>query len=303
MTRRVPVLSLAVLALIVIAGLFAPLLSPDNPDTQILSSALQGPGAHHLFGTDDLGRDVLSRVLWGIRPLGVVSIIGVALGASIGTAWGLTAGSARGAVESVMMRLADIMLSIPPIVLAVLLALLFGAGEKSAVIAITLVLWPQFARVSRVDTISVLSSDFCQLARVAGLRPARIIRAHVLPNIMNNAVVLGTLSFGTAVLVSSALSFLGLGTEPPRPDWGNMLAEATQYPTAWWLLVFPGLCLTIAVLAVNSAGDWLRDALDPGLMVTAGPAGPAVAAPATPLQLSGAGADGPAALPFDGRTG
>jgi ABC-type dipeptide/oligopeptide/nickel transport system permease subunit len=241
---------------------------------------------------------VFSRVLWGVRPLGVVSVVGVALGGSIGTAFGLTAGSARGAVEATMMRFADIMLSIPPIVLAVLLALLFGAGEKSAIIAITLVLWPQFARISRADTITVLASDYCQLARVAGMRRIRLMRSHVLPNIMNNVTVLVTLSFGTAVLVSSALSFLGLGTEPPRPDWGNMLAEGTQYPSAWWLLVFPGLALTLAVLALNSAGDWLRDALDPGLGVLAGPV---EALPAGALQLSGAGAGGSAALPVDGR--
>jgi peptide/nickel transport system permease protein len=297
-TRRLPVLAIGFLVLIVVVATFAPLLSPDNPDSQLLQNALQSPSVRHLFGTDELGRDVFSRVLWGIRPLGVVSVIGVALGGSIGTAFGLIAGSSRGAVEATMMRFADIMLSIPPIVLAVLLALLFGAGEKSAIIAITLVLWPQFARISRADTIAVLASDYCQLAWVAGMRRIKIIRLHVLPNIMNNVTVLVTLSFGTAVLVSSALSFLGLGTEPPRPDWGNMLAEGTQYPTAWWLLVFPGLALTLAVLAVNSAGDWLRDALDPGMGLAAGPV---EAVPAGALQLSGAGAGGSAALPPDGR--
>jgi peptide/nickel transport system permease protein len=300
MKRRAPVLSIAVLGVILVAGIFAPLLSPANPDTQMLQNALQGPSAHHLFGADELGRDVFSRVLYGIRPLGVVSVIGVALGGSVGTAYGLIAGSARGAAEAAMMRFADIMLSIPPIVLAVLLALLFGAGEQSTIVAVTLVLWPQFARVSRADTITVLASDYCQLALVAGMRRARIIRSHVLPNIMNNVVVLGTLSFGTAVLVSSALSFLGLGTEPPRPDWGNMLAEGTQYPSAWWLLVFPGAALTLAVLALNSTGDWLRDVLDPGMSMTAGQAefGPAGA-----MQLSGAGVGTPSAMSSGGRAG
>jgi peptide/nickel transport system permease protein len=261
--RSVPVISIVLLGLIVIAGIFAGLIAPYNPDTQNLAAALQHPSAQHVFGTDDLGRDVASRVVYGIRPLAVVAIVGVFLGAAFGILIGLIAGSARGWGESVLMRLADIMLSIPPIVLAVLLALLLGAGEESAIVAIALVLWPQFARVARADTASVLVSEYCDLARVAGLTRFKIIRRHVVMNITNNLVVLGTLSFGTAVLVSSALSFLGLGTEPPQPDWGNMLAEATQYPTAWWMLVFPGAALTIAVLSLNRLGDWLRDVTDP----------------------------------------
>jgi peptide/nickel transport system permease protein len=261
--KSAPVVSIALLALVVLAGLLASVIAPYNPDTQNLVGALQHPSAAHVFGTDDLGRDVASRLVYGIRPLGLVSIVGVALGATFGIVIGLISGSARGWVESVLMRLADIMLSIPPIVLAVLLALLFGAGEESAIIAIALVLWPQFARVARADTVSVLASEYCDLARVAGLSRFTLIRRHVVMNITNNLIVLGTLSFGTAVLVSSALSFLGLGTEPPQPDWGNMLAEATQYPTAWWMLVFPGAALTIAVLSLNSIGDWLRDVTDP----------------------------------------
>jgi len=261
--KSAPVVSIALLALVVLGGLLASVLAPYNPETQNLAAALQHPSAQHVFGTDDLGRDVASRLVYGIRPLGVVSLVGVAVGATFGILIGLISGSARGWVESVLMRLADIMLSIPPIVLAVLLALLFGAGEESAIIAIALVLWPQFARVARADTVSVLASEYCDLARVAGLSRLTLIRRHVVMNITNNLIVLGTLSFGTAILVSSALSFLGLGTEPPLPDWGNMLAEATQYPTAWWMLVFPGAALTIAVLSLNSIGDWLRDVTDP----------------------------------------
>jgi peptide/nickel transport system permease protein len=261
--KSLPVISIVLLGLIVICGVFAGLIAPYNPDVQNLAVALQHPSAQHVFGTDDLGRDIASRVVYGIRPLAIVSIAGVVLGAAFGVLIGLIAGSARGWVESVLMRLADIMLSIPPIVLAVLLALLFGAGKESAIIAITLVLWPQFARIARADTVSVLASEYCDLARVAGLSRLGLIRRHVVMNITNNLVVLGTLSFGTAVLVSSALSFLGLGTEPPQPDWGNMLAEGLQYPTAWWMLVFPGVALTIAVLSLNSLGDWLRDVTDP----------------------------------------
>jgi peptide/nickel transport system permease protein len=261
--KSLPIISIVLLGLIVICAVFAGLIAPYNPDVQNLAVALQHPSAQHVFGTDDLGRDIASRVVYGIRPLAVVSIVGVVLGAAFGVLIGLIAGSARGWVESALMRLADIMLSIPPIVLAVLLALLFGAGKESAIIAITLVLWPQFARIARADTVSVLASEYCDLARVAGLSRLSLIRRHVVMNITNNLVVLGTLSFGTAVLVSSALSFLGLGTEPPQPDWGNMLAEGLQYPTAWWMLVFPGVALTVAVLSLNSVGDWLRDVTDP----------------------------------------
>lgn len=288
--KSLPIVSIVLLGLIVIVGIFARLIAPGSPDAQNLAIALQHPSAQHVFGTDDLGRDIASRVVYGIRPLGVVAIVGVALGAAFGIVIGLIAGSVRGWGESVLMRLADIMLSIPPIVLAVLLALLFGAGEESAIIAISLVLWPQFARVARADTVSALASEFCDLARVAGLSRFTLVRRHVVMNITNNIVVLGTLSFGTAVLVSSALSFLGLGTEPPQPDWGNMLAEGTQYPAAWWMLVFPGIALTIAVLSLNTIGDWLRDVTDPtarsravadGLGLPVLPADGALVAPAS----------------------
>lgn len=261
--RRAPVGSLVVIIAFVLVALLCPVLAPYNPNAQGLANALAPPNLHHLFGTDELGRDMLSRVLYGTRPLAIVVSLSVALGATVGSLYGMLAGAVGGLVELLLMRLVDIMLSIPAIVIAVLLATIFGAGETSAIVAITLVLWPQFARVARADTVTVIRGDYCQLARVAGLGELGLLRRHVIPNISNNICVLVTLSAGVAVLVSTALSFLGLGIEPPAADWGSMLADASQYLSAWWLIVFPGAALAGVIMAFNAVGDWLRDVLDP----------------------------------------
>lgn len=265
--RNAPVISLTVLALFVLAALICPILAPYNPDAQQLSIALSPPSLHHLFGTDELGRDVLSRVIFGARPLAIVVSLSVAIGAAVGSLYGVLAGAVGGIVELILMRIVDIMLSIPAIVVAVLLAAIFGASETTAVVAITLVLWPQFARMTRADTASVIHSEYCQLSRVAGLGERRVVLRHVIPNVSNNICVLVTLSAGVAVLVSTALSFLGLGIEPPQADWGSMLADASQYLSSWWLIVFPGAALAAVIMSLNAVGDWLRDTLDPNRKV------------------------------------
>jgi peptide/nickel transport system permease protein len=177
--------------------------------------------------------------------------------------WGLIAGSGDGAVPLVMMRLADIQLSIPPIILAVLLAVMFEPGVRTSIIAIALVTWPLYARVVRAETLKVRSSDYVALARVAGFSRAKVLRHHIVPNIMNSFVVLCTLQLATAIIFAAALSFLGVGVQPPRPDWGNMLAGGTKYLDNYWLVVLPGLAIALLVLSLNVIGDYIRDRLDP----------------------------------------
>lgn len=264
----VPLLATGFLVLVVVVGLVAPWLVPLDPYQQRLTDALlpplsDGSLGFHFLGTDELGRDTLSRLILGTRPMLLVAVSSVLLAAVIGLVVGLTAGFLGGPLDAALMRVSDIQLSIPPIVLAILLAAALSPGVASAVLAITLVTWPQYARVIRAETLRVSTADFVKAARVAGLARPRILGIHILPNIMNLVVVLATLNLAIAVIISAALSFLGVGVQVPRPDWGNMLAGGTQYLQSWWLVVFPGLAITLTVLALSLAGDHLRDLLDP----------------------------------------
>ncbi|WP_219415340.1 ABC transporter permease [Pseudonocardia nigra] len=264
----VPLLATGLLVLVVVVGFAAPWLVPHDPYQQRLTDALLPPLSHgqlglHVLGTDELGRDTLSRLMLGTRPMLLVAVSSVLLAATVGSAVGLTSGFRGGALDAVLMRVSDIQLSVPPIILAILLAAALSPGITSAIVAITLVTWPQYARVIRAETMRVSTADFVQLARVAGLSRPRILGLHVVPNILSLMVVLATLNLAIAVIISAALSFLGVGVQVPRPDWGNMLAGGTQYLQSWWLVVFPGLAITLTVLALSLAGDHLRDLLDP----------------------------------------
>jgi ABC-type dipeptide/oligopeptide/nickel transport system permease subunit len=261
-------IALGFVVLVVVAGIFAPLVAPMDPNKQVLHDALLPPGSvgrsgRHLLGTDELGRDIASRLVYGIRPLIVVILLSVSIAAFFGLLFGLLAGTAPRPGEATMMRVADIQLSIPPIILAVLLAVVLAPGVKSTVIAIALVTWPQYARVVRAEVLRVKTSDYVALARVAGLGPLRSLRDHIVPNVMNTFVVLCSLNLSVAIIFASALSFLGLGVQPPTPDWGNMLAEGTQYLNSWWMVVMPGIAISLLALAFNRLGDDLRDRLDP----------------------------------------
>jgi peptide/nickel transport system permease protein len=260
-----------VVAAIVVA-FAASIVAPYDPYKQNLIDSLLPPGSHglagrHLLGTDELGRDILSRLIYGVRPLLAIVIVSVSLAAVFGLAYGLLAGSAPRAPATVLMRLADIQLSIPPIVLAVLLAVILAPGIRTSIVAIVVVTWPQYARVVRAETLRVRTSDYVALARVAGLSRWKILRHHVVPNVMNTFVVLCTLNLAVAIIFAAALSFLGVGVQAPRPDWGNMLAGGTRYLQSWWLVVMPGAAITLLVLSLNIVGDHLRDRLDPRLAV------------------------------------
>lgn len=263
-TNRAGVIASGVLVFVVVVALAAPWLMPYEPNKQDLSAALLPPlsDGHHL-GTDELGRDVLSRLMAGGRPILFVAFASTTMALLVGVLAGLVAGFLGKTTDAVVMRVADIQLSVPPIALAVLLAAIIGPGVTSALVAIPLVTWPQIARVVRSDVMRVGASDFVALARVAGLGSWRILTRHVAPNVATVVVVVGTLNLGVAVIYSAALSFLGLGVQAPRADWGNMLAGGTQYLDSWWLVVFPGAMITLVVLCMTLVGDAMRDWLDP----------------------------------------
>lgn len=268
-TDKIVLVCFALVAAVAVLGLLAPWLAPYSPQDQMLRSALEPPGTSgadglHLLGTDALGRDILSRLLYGIRPLGTIVVIAVTAAASFGFVYALIAGFTKGQIGNVMMRLGDIQLSIPPVILAIVLAVSMEAGVRSVVIAIALVTWPEYARVVRSEVLRVRTSEYVQLARVAGLNRRRLLRHHVVPNVLNTFVVLCTLNLSIAIIFASALSFLGLGVQAPTPDWGNMLADGTAHiRTSWWMVMVPGIAITTMVLALNIIGDHLRDVMDP----------------------------------------
>lgn len=248
----------------IVVAVVAPVLAPYDPYAQDLGSALQPPlSSGHWLGTDELGRDVLSRLIFGGRPVLFIAVVSSAIALAVGAILGLFSGFFGGFFGALVMRLADVQLSVPPIALAVLLAAVIMPGVKSALIAIALVTWPQVARVVRSDVMRVATSDYVQLARVAGLSRMQVLRRHVAPNVSTVIIVIGTLNLGVAVIFSAAMSFLGLGVQAPRADWGNMLAGGTQYLDSWWLVVLPGMIITLVVLSVSLLGDALRDSLDP----------------------------------------
>ena len=261
--------ALGLVTLVVLAALTAPWLGLRDPLQQDLSAVLLPPGssgAHgsSLLGTDPIGRDVLARLVFGIRPLLTIIVLAVSLAAAFGLLYGLVAGFSRGRLGQVAMRIADVQLSIPPVILAIVFAAAMQPGVKSVVIAIALVTWPQYARVIRSEVLRLRTTEFVLLARTAGLGRGQILRRHIAPNVLNSFVVLVTLELSSAVIFASALSFLGVGVQEPTPDWGNMLASGTAYmQTSWWLVVLPGLAITALILSINVIGDRLRDFADP----------------------------------------
>jgi peptide/nickel transport system permease protein len=264
--RDVSWISLGWLAIVVVAGLAAPLVAPQSPLTQHLSYANQAPGFHgggqtYLLGTDNLGRDLLSRLIYGIRPMVEVAVLSVLIAGAIGLLLGVTAAMSRGWAESLIMRVTDIQLAMPLFILALLLAFTLRPGLDSSVIAIVVATWPYYARLVRTDVIRSRNSAFVQLARVAGRHGIDLTVRHVIPNSLNSFAALCVLNLGVAVTIGAALSFLGVGIQPPAPDWGNMIAQGTQYLNEWWLVTVPGLAFCSVVIAINSVGNFVRGRL------------------------------------------
>ena len=260
----------AVVALFAAIAVLAPLVAPHDPARQTLLARLRPPGfatasgLTYWLGTDDVGRDLLSRVIHGARASLAVALLSVTVSTVVGTALGLVAGWYRGPVEIVLMRLVDIMLSIPAILLAVLAVAVIGPGFGTLIVVLGLTRWPRYARVAYAETLRVATLPYIKAAELAGAGAARILLRHVLPNIAGPLVVVATVEFGLMILFEAGLSFLGLGIQPPTPSWGSIMSSGRQYvERAWWITLFPGLCLFMLVLSINIFGDWLRDRLDP----------------------------------------
>jgi ABC-type dipeptide/oligopeptide/nickel transport system permease subunit len=243
-------------------AIFAPLVAPYDPLAQSFTPFLH-PSGHHLFGTDELGRDVLSRVLYGARLSVPLALLLVGISSVIGGTLGAFAGYLGGIADGAVMRAADLVFAFPAIILAMVTTAALGPGVRNAVIALIIVSWPSYARVVRGLVLQVGQSDYVLSARLLGSSARRALVRDVLPNVLGPVLVLATLDLGNAILLLSGLSFLGLGAQPPTPEWGAGVAEGTQYFQDWWIGTFPGLAIFTVVLAFNFLGDSLRDALDP----------------------------------------
>jgi len=255
---------LAVTAAVIIILLAGPGLIAHTGPTATTSDILAPPGGAHWFGTDQLGRDIFSRTVFGARPVLVASLLGVLVATVAGVALGLAAGTAPRWLNAVLMRVIDVLLAIPVLMIALILIATAGSGVASIVIAIGVAFTPGFARVVEASVRKLRSVEYVQAARVFGATSARTSVRHLLPNLMTEVIVLGTSAVGWAVLTATTLSFLGLGVQLPQPDWGTDLAAgATYLSTSWWLSTFPGLAITVTILAANFIGDSLMTALDP----------------------------------------
>jgi peptide/nickel transport system permease protein len=246
-----------------LAALFAPVVSPYAPDTVNVAGRLAEPSALHWLGTDELGRDVLTRIIYGARTSLMVGFTVVLIGGAAGTLVGAIAAYVRGWAEEVLMRATDLMFCFPPIILAMAIAAALGIGTRNTVIAMLVVWWPKFARLARSLVLGQRSLEYVAAARTIGFSPAHILFRQILPNAVGPLVVLITLDLGNAILVFAGLSFLGLGVVPPTAEWGSMVSEGRELVSQWWVATFPGIAILTAVIGFNFVGDGLRDWLDP----------------------------------------
>ncbi|WJH37907.1 ABC transporter permease (plasmid) [Aliirhizobium terrae] len=260
---------LFIVGAMVVLAIAAPLVAPVDPNSQNLLARLKSPGTvsrgvTYILGSDELGRDVLSRLIYGARVSLFVAFSSVILSGIIGSILGMVAAFYRGWVEIVIMRLVDIVLSVPAILFAIITVAVLGPGLINVVIVLALTRWPRYARVAYGQTLSVANMPYVRLSRFMGAGWPRLLGRHILPNIAGSLVVVATLEFGLMVLFEAGLSFLGLGVQPPTASWGAMLSTGRNYvATAWWIATFPGLALFLLVLSINLIGDHVRDRLDP----------------------------------------
>jgi len=260
-----------VLILLVICAIFAGQLAPFDPLQTSLTARLQPPAfaggtSAHLLGTDKLGRDVLSRIIWGARVSLSVSLLVILITASVGTTLGIVGGYLGGFMDAFLMRITDISLAFPGILIALLLAVTMGPSFTTVVLAVSLLGWAPYARLIRGEVLKLRNADFVLQARIIGCSPLRIMATHIFPNVVNLLLILATISVGLVILIESALSYLGAGIPPPTATWGSMVSDGRGLiDTAWWISFFPGVAIGMVVLAGNYLGDWLRDRLDPRL--------------------------------------
>lgn len=263
-TNRAAFAGLIVLVILVTLAVIGPWLTPYSVMGQDLSVRLQPPSAQHLLGTDDLGRDILTRILYGARITLMMAALVAVIAGPIGLAVGATAGYLGGWFDIVAMRLVDVFLSFPSLILALAFVAALGPGIENAVIAISLSAWPPIARLARAEALTVRKSDYIAAARLQGASPMRLILKHVMPICLPSVVVRVTLNMAGIILTAAGLGFLGLGAQPPSPEWGAMLASGRQFMlTSWWLAAAPGAAIMLVSLSFNLLGDGLRDVLDP----------------------------------------
>lgn len=258
------VVALVIIAIFFFLTAFGPAVAPYDPLATDAGNRFLGPSLDHLFGTDEVGRDVLSRVMAGARySLGIATLI-LVIAIPVGTLIGIAAGYFGGIVDELLMRFTDIFLAFPAIILAMAIAAALGPNLRNTVIALTLVYWPWYARLVRGQILQIKEQDYIEAARAAGSSTSRTIFRHILPNSIAPIIIQGTIDIGFAVLATSSLSFIGLGAQPPTPEWGTMITQArTYFRVAWWYFTFPGLALMFTVVGFNLLGDGLRDYLDP----------------------------------------
>jgi peptide/nickel transport system permease protein len=269
----IPIIPIAILGAIVFVAIFANQLAPHNPEVGALTARfkppfwLTGGTTEYLLGTDQLGRDVLSRLIFGARVSIVVGFTAVIFSGIVGTTLGILSGYLGGWVDQVIMRLTDTWLALPALTFAIFLAAIVGPSMWNIVLILGITYWTRYARVTRGEVLSLKEREFVRLAIVAGCSKLTIMWRHILPNILNTAIVLGTLELGVVIIAEATLSFLGVGVPPPEPAWGLMLSDGKQGLMVgyWWLTVFPGTCIVLMVLSANLLGDWLRIKLDPQL--------------------------------------
>lgn len=262
--NKLNVVGLVFVTLVVFSAVFAPVIAPEGPNDQDLFNRLESPSADHPMGTDQLGRDVLSRLLHGARISLGIALAVVAITLTIGTAVGLIAGYAGGWIDEGLMRFVDVLLAFPGILLALVIAGILGPSLVNIMIALAVVGWTQYARIIRGSVLSVKEEEFVKSAQLMGVSKTRIVLRHILPNVVTPVVVLATMDMAYVILGTAGLSFLGLGAQPPTPEWGTMLSQGRNYvDTAWWIVNFPGLAIMVTVLGFNLLGDGLRDVLDP----------------------------------------
>ncbi|MEG1547842.1 MAG: ABC transporter permease [Clostridia bacterium] len=264
------VIGVVIVLSIIILAIFAPQIAPHDPAKQDYSAMLRPPAwveggtSEYILGTDNLGRDILSRIIYGTRISLIVGLVSVMLAGAIGMLIGLVAGFFGGIVDAVFMRLVDAFLSIPSILFALVLLSVTGPGVITLVVALGLTNWVVYARLVRGEVLSIRERDFVKAARSIGVKNASIIVRHILPNVFSSFIVVSALTVASTIISEASLSFLGLGIQPPTVSWGIMLSDGRNYlATSWWIATFPGIAITITVLGIIFLGDWLRDVLDP----------------------------------------
>ncbi|QCR32679.1 ABC transporter permease [Lysinibacillus sp. SGAir0095] len=263
-TQKIGFVSLLIILLVVAIAIAAPIIAPYDPISQDRAAFLAAPNADHMMGTDDLGRDVFSRLVYGSQISLLVGIVTVVISIILGTLIGMVSGFFGGVVDMIIQRIMDAIMSIPALILALFIAALLGPAIQNVIIALVIIEVPRFARIVRGEMLRIRESNYVEASRSVGASSFRIIMKHGLPNMMAPIIVMASLAFGQTIIAEASLSFLGIGTPPPNPSWGLMLSDASMYmESAPWLVLFPGLALSILVLAFNLFGDALRDFLDP----------------------------------------